>query len=266
MHVSINQIVSERSATFAINVPDLRTSYWLLKIAETYQQPIILQISERVLRTEGDVFVKCLIDQVEKFSVKVSIHIDHCKSEELCRDAIRWGVSSVLFDGSHLPFAENLDSCKRIVEFARAFGAWVEGEIAPIPGEEDGMSNSESLKPALSDTELFIKKSGIFSFAPFFGNFHGHYADTYQDFDLAYLAKVKQLTTLPIVIHGGSGMKEDLARSILHIGAGKINFSSDFKKALLAKPIHSTDPYHAACEVELAVRNTFENLRKIWQK
>lgn len=263
MYVPIHEIVSERSATFAINVPDLRASYWLLKYATQMGQPLILQVSERVLRNEGEPFIGSLISQIRQFPVRATAHIDHCSDVELCRKALDWGVSSVLFDGSKLPFEKNLETARGLVQYAKTLGGSVEGEVSPIPGAEDGKAHAAGTQVSVADAIRFVRETGVFCFAPYFGNAHGHYPATFEGFDYDYLESLKQQCPVPLVIHGGSGIQKADATRILGIGAGKINFSTDFKEALSGNT-DNREPYLAGLDVEKKVQLAFQRLREIW--
>lgn len=264
MLVATSELVSERTLTFAINVPHPDCAVWLLESASAYDQPIILQISERVLKTLGQPFIERLKRTIQGHRATASIHLDHCRDPALCKDAINWGASSVLFDGSRLPIGDNANHCIDVVRYAEKFNAVVEGECAPIPGDEDGIEGDE--KPLVTPSLLksFVEQTGVFMLAPFFGNIHGDYKDAGSSLNLNYLAQVRKTVGVPLVIHGGSGISRPVAQLIKDIGAGKLNISTDFKKIL--SKLDTVSPENRANQGHSLFASAFENLREIWIK
>lgn len=263
VYSSIHRIVTRDSRTFAINVPDMKLAYWVLRLATKHQMPVILQISERVLKHEGQYYVRALKQLADTVPVEVAIHLDHCKNIDLCHQALEWGLQSLLFDGSELPLADNLKFAKDLVAKALRFDAYVEGEIAAIPGNEDGCELEKSNQISVEDAISFAKETSVFSFAPFFGNFHGQYPRGYDGFDFEYLKKLSENINIPLVIHGGSGMTKLHASRLKGIGFGKLNISTDFKSAL--SNVMETDPFKANLEQEQNVSEVFERLVAIWR-
>lgn len=210
---------------------------------------------------------RALVQDVRKlmaqYSIQTTIHIDHCRDQELCISALEWGASSVLFDGSTLSFEDNLKVCRSVVKEASTLGCFVEGECSPIPGSEDGHKNEQSELLAVEILRDFTVRSGVFSIAPYFGNAHGDYPMGDVVLDLTYLERLSSQIQVPLVIHGGSGIQRETAQKISSIGAGKVNFSTDFKKVLKRLEI---EPRSSHSNLGRSwFHETYANLRSIWR-
>lgn len=264
MLTSIQDIVDFSSGTFAINVPSLNVAYWLVKIFEERRRPLILQLSERLYVREGAYFVNVLSEIARQSKAKVALHLDHCGDIDLCKSAIGAGINSVLFDGSHLDLIENQKLTENLVVWAKKKGAFVEGEISPILGQEDGKKVNAQRLVTVDESVSFIRKTGVFSFSPFFGNSHGLYHAPVNQYDTEFLKHLRDQSSVPLVIHGGSGLPSDVIRTIRSIGVGKVNISTEIKKVLQNHKHGDWDPFKSDQILYQSFVDCIEELFKKW--
>jgi ketose-bisphosphate aldolase len=221
----------ERYGVAAFNAVDDITMDGLIKAAAEARSPVIIQISVKTVHFWGaDVIKDMFTDMARRVPVPVTLHLDHCPDPEVAQICLDAGWNSVLFDGSGLSYRENFDTTITIVEMARQTGATVEGELVTVAGVEDGVGSDEEgeLLPIEDEIE-FIRQTGIYCYAPPIGTAHGFYkaAPTIR-YD-----RIQQLvdaTQMPMVLHGGSGLSNDVFARLISLGAAKVNISTDLKK------------------------------------
>lgn len=197
--------------------------------------PVILQTSVATVKQIGvNRLADILIPIAENASVPVAIHLDHCKDLELARLCIDAGWSSVMIDFSSLPLEENISKTSEIVQYAQGKQVSVEGELGAIVGVEDDISVSvaDAFSANEDDALRFVEETGIHVFAPAIGTAHGLYkASPNIDFEL--FERLTKLLSLPLVIHGGTGLSEEVFKRLIKIGAAKINISTALKNAYM---------------------------------
>ena len=173
--------------------------------------PIIMQISTGTAQYIG---YKLLADSVKSLSetsgMDICLHLDHCSKEESIKEAINYGFSSVMIDGSSLPIDENIKLTKRVVEFAHSRGVSVEGEIGTIGGNEDGIKANidASMYTEPKDALRFYKETEIDAMAISIGTAHGLYKGK-ANISFEKLEEIKELTNAPLVLHGGTGVSDE---------------------------------------------------------
>ena len=167
----------------------------------------------------------------EETEVPVAIHLDHARELCLVEKALEYGFSSVMFDGSSLPFEENIQKTRRVVEMARDAGASVEGEvgIVPAPGAKPGESGLTDVDQAVE----FAERTGVDLLAVSLGSVHGM-TETSLSLDQGLLKKLGKALSVPLVLHGASGVTDDAVRQAIGHGVRKINVNTALK-ALAAK-------------------------------
>ena len=251
-----DRALSEGYAVPAFNVENLEYLQAVLQAASETGSPIIVAAAQVELDYMGGrVFVDMVRSLASELSVPVSIHLDHGPSFEDAMRAIRYGFTSVMYDGSALPLEENIANTKRVVSAAHACGVSVEGEIGVIGGEAeagdeqaDGTGDAagtpertgapEGLAPpaaALADPdqcERFVTETGVDSFAAAIGNVHGFYrGEPNLQFEL--LAEIERRTGVPLVLHGGTGIPVDDIRKAIRLGVSKINFGTGMRSSFI---------------------------------
>lgn len=160
--------------------------------------------------------------------VPVALHADHFKSYDDIVDAINAGYSSVMFDGSGLPFEENIRETKRIVDYAHCIGVTVEGELGRLVGEEGDLKvlGPEAAQTDPDEAVEFVERTGIDALAVAIGTQHGHYVAA-PHLNIERLAKIDSMVKIPLVLHGGSGTPIDQVQAAIRHGIRKINVATD---------------------------------------
>lgn len=215
------------------NINNLEWTKAVLLTAEELKSPVILGVSEGAgkymcgYKTVADM-VKAMIDELG-ITVPVALHLDH-GSYEGAKKCIAAGFSSIMFDGSHYPIAENVEKTKELVAECDRLGLSLEAEVGAIGGEEDGViGNGEVADPneckQVADLGVTMLAAGI-------GNIHGKYPANWKGLDFDALAKIQELTgTMPLVLHGGTGIPADMIKKAISLGVSKINVNTECQLA-----------------------------------
>jgi fructose-bisphosphate aldolase, class II len=225
-----------RYAVAAFNTNNLEYTQAILAAATELNAPVIIEAAKSEIDyMDGYVFVAMVKAMAEKLPIPVGIHLDHGPTYDEAVRCIRYGFTSVMYDGSSLPLAENIANTKKVVAAAHACGVSVEGEIGVIGQAADGPEGQKNDKTGLADPdqcEEFVKATGVDCFAAAIGNAHGIYTRKPElRFDL--LADIEKRTGVPLVLHGGTGIPEEDIRKAITMGVSKINFSTVMRKGCL---------------------------------
>lgn len=228
----LREAYGRRQAVAAFNVFDYQTVHWAIAAAEARQLPVLIEFYPG---WKGFVPLDVIADmtrrQAERVTVPVGLHLDHCGTLEGVRDALEAGYPSVMYDGSSLPFEENLAVTRAVVEMAKGYGADVEAELGHV-GSGASLSDigdaSHFTDPALA--EQFVRETGVSSLAVSIGNGHGNYVKT-PELDIARLAEINRRLGIPIVLHGGSGIPDAQVRAAVRNGIAKMNVATDYHQA-----------------------------------
>lgn len=211
------------------NINNLEWTKAVLQAAEENKSPVILGVSEGAnkymtgFKVVADM-VKAMIETLN-ITVPVALHLDH-GSYEGAKKAIAAGYSSVMFDGSHYDIEENIEKTKEIVALAHSLGISVEAEVGAIGGEEDGVIGSGEV--ADPDECKRISDLGVDFLAAGIGNIHGKYPENWKGLDFDVLKKVNEVTgDVPLVLHGGTGIPEDMVKKAISMGVSKINVNTE---------------------------------------
>ncbi len=211
------------------NINNLEWTKAILLTAEELKSPVILGVSEGAakymtgFKVVADM-VKAMVESLN-ITVPVALHLDH-GSYEGAKKAIEAGFSSVMFDGSHYAIDENIKLTKDMVERTRKLGVSLEAEVGAIGGEEDGVvGGGEVADPAECK---MIADLGVDFLAAGIGNIHGKYPENWQGLNFEVLDKVNEVTgDTPLVLHGGTGIPEDMIKKAISMGVSKINVNTD---------------------------------------
>ena len=221
----------------AFNTNNLEWTQAILQAAEAKKAPVLIQTSMGAAKYMGGYklvvnMVKDLIESMN-ITVPVTLHLDH-GDYEAALACIEAGYTSVMFDGSHLPFDENLKLAKDVVEKAHAKGVSVECEVGSIGGEEDGIIGTGEL--ADIDECVQIANTGIDFLACGIGNIHGAYPSNWTGLAFDHLQAIANAVgqDMPLVLHGGSGIPADQIAKAISMGVSKINVNTEFQ-VLFAK-------------------------------
>lgn len=215
----------------AFGVHNLEIMKAIIAGAEKANAPVILQTTSSTYKYIGMPYMIALAKAAAaQAKVPVALHLDHGESLNNVMECLRAGYTSVMIDGSGLPFEDNIALVKRVVEVAKAVGVPVEAELGTIGGVEDELKVDEA-NALFTDPEMagrFVHETGIDSFAPAFGTAHGAYKKEPElQFDL--LDQIRQATNIPLVMHGASGVPDASVKKAIGLGVSKVNFSTELK-------------------------------------
>jgi fructose-bisphosphate aldolase, class II len=238
---------AEGYAVGQFNLNNLEFTQAILQAAESEKSPVILGVSEGAARYMGG--FKTVVKMVEglmedyKVTVPVAIHLDHGSSFEKCKEAIDAGFTSVMIDASHHPFEENIEITSKVVDYAHAHSVSVEAELGTVGGQEDDVVAEGVIYADPKECEELVKRTGIDCLAPALGSVHGPYKGE-PNLGFKEMEEIGNITGMPLVLHGGTGIPtKDIQRSI-SLGTAKINVNTEnqiasakvVREVLAAKP------------------------------
>ena len=236
MLVNLTQILSiaeeNRYAVGAFNTPNLECINAVLSAAEKLNVPVIIAHAELHEAVSPLTKIGPVMVQAAKASrVPVCVHLDHCEDLDYMAQALEIGFTGVMYDGSTLPYEENLVNTKKAVAMAGKYGCGVEAELGALASREGGAANVSG--PVYTDPDeavSFCRETGIDALAPSFGTAHGIYKSK-PILDLDRVKVISEKTGLPLVMHGGSGVSPEDYRTGIRNGLRKINYYSYMSKA-----------------------------------
>jgi len=216
-------------AVAQININNLEWTKAVLQTVEELKAPVILGVSAGAAKyMTGFKTVTAMVkamDAALNISVPVALHLDHGKYDEAL-ECIEAGFTSIMFDGSHFAIEENVEKTKELVEIAHKNGLSIEAEVGSIGGEEDGVIGMGEV----ADPEQcrLISSLGIDFLAAGIGNIHGVYPPNWKGLDFDALEKIHNATGgIPLVLHGGTGIPEDMIKKSISLGVSKINVNTE---------------------------------------
>ena len=240
MLVSAKEMLEKaREGKYAVgqfNINNLEWTKSVLLTAEELKSPVILGVSEGAgkymtgFKTVA-AMVKAMMEELN-ITVPVALHLDH-GTYEGCYKCIKAGFSSIMFDGSHYPIEENIEKTKELVKVAHAMGLSLEAEVGSIGGEEDGVVGlGECADPAECKS---IADLGIDFLAAGIGNIHGKYPENWPGLRFDVLEQIKAAVgDMPLVLHGGTGIPEDMIKKAISLGVAKINVNTECQLSFAA--------------------------------
>lgn len=232
--VSLKEILGpafeKRYGVGAFNIVDDLTMMAVLDAAVETRSPVIIQVSVKTVKFWGARLIQeAFTELASQRPIPATLHLDHCPDVSMIKTCLKAGWNSALFDASNLTYEENLRQTKEVVGFAKKLGAGVEGELEAVKGVEDGVGGDlEGELVPIDKCIEFIEATGIDCFAPAIGTAHGMYStEPVINFD-----RVKEITTrksVPIVLHGGTGLSDDTFHRLIQNGCAKVNISTKLK-------------------------------------
>ena len=242
MREMLKKAKQERYAVGAFNILDYNSMKAVVKAAEQLNSPVIVQTSVKTVEFWGfEPMIQWFNQLASKANVPVAIHLDHCKDVEFIRQCIANGWTSVMIDASSKPYEENLALTKQVVEMAKPKNVSVEAEMGAIVGVEDDIHVKEQ-DAHLADpekAETFCSELELDCFAPAVGTAHGVYkGEPKIAFDL--IEDIAKRTEMPLALHGGTGLTEQIFKKCISLGCAKVNISTQLKYVC----IDSFSDYH----------------------
>ena len=218
-------------AVGAFNAENMEMLQAIIAAAEAENAPVMIQTTPGTLKYAGPACFAGLVSRLARDAkVPVALHLDHGNSYELAEECAREGYTSLMIDGSKLPYEENIALTRRVVEMAGELP--VEAELGTVGGKEDGME----AKPQYTDPAEaadFVSRTGISSFAVAIGTAHGVYKGE-PKLDLERLSEVRAKVDVPLVLHGTSGVPTDQVQECIRRGICKVNYATDLRIAFTA--------------------------------
>lgn len=222
-----------RYAVPAFNAENMEMVQAIVAAAEEMRSPVMIQTTpttvKYITREMAYAMVKA---EADRATVPVALHLDHCENYDDVVKAMEVGYSSVMIDASKIPYEDNVALTAKVVAAAKAFGATVEAELGTVGGKEDG----HSAEVTYTDPDLaldFATRTGVDIFAVAIGTAHGFYkGEPKLNFEL--LAKLREIIAVPLVLHGGSGVPDEMIRRTIELGISKVNFATELRAAMTA--------------------------------
>lgn len=229
----LNKAKAGHYAVGQFNINNLEWTKAILLAAEETRSPVILGVSEGAGKymTGYKTVVGMVNGMLEglNISVPVALHLDH-GSYEGCKACIEAGFSSVMFDGSHYPIEENVEKTKELVKVTRGKGMSIEAEVGSIGGEEDGVIGKGECADPVECKE--VADLGVTMLAAGIGNIHGKYPENWEGLSFETLDAIQKLTgDMPLVLHGGTGIPDDMIKKAITLGVAKINVNTECQLA-----------------------------------
>ena len=216
----------EGYAVGSFSVANMEMVLGVLKAVEETKSPAIIQIAEvRLNHSPLELIGPLMVAAAKNSSIPIAVHFDHGKTKEKIKQALEIGFTSVMFDGSHLPFEENAEITAQIKQLAASYGADCEGEIGCVGGSEDGSEDIAINCTSPAQALEFYQKTSVDALAVAIGNAHGNYKQAPKlRFDI--LEETANLVEAPLVLHGGTGILPEDFKKCIKLGINKINIAT----------------------------------------
>jgi 6-phospho-5-dehydro-2-deoxy-D-gluconate aldolase len=233
MKEMLEKAKKEKYAVGQFNINSFQWAEAILEAAVEERSPIIVASSDRLVDYLGgfktiSVMVNRIVEE-KKITVPVALHLDHGKNVERCKEAIDAGYTSVMIDGSHYPIDENIAMTKQVADYARRHGVTVEAEVGTVGGNEDGLIGGINYADPQECLRL-VKETGIHALAAALGSVHGPYQGE-PKLGFAEMKVISELTNVPLVLHGGSGIPLHQLHKAIELGHAKINVNTECLQA-----------------------------------
>lgn len=218
-------------AVGAFNVENMEMVKAVIAAAEEMKAPVMLQTTPSTVKYGTlETFAGIVKAEAEKTEIPVCLHLDHGSSFDLAVQAMKAGYTSVMIDGSHEIFEENIALTKKVVEVARAYGVPVEAELGKVGGKEDDLEAEADTNTDPEEAKEFVERTGVSSLAIAIGTAHGFYAGT-PILDKERVSDCKEVVSVPLVLHGASGLSEEDVVECVQRGMCKVNFATELRVA-----------------------------------
>ena len=261
MLTNLNQVlVPAREGGYcvgAFNIFNLETVDAVYRAALDLKAPVIFAFGEKYIEVANIRIIATLVQELAgRTTLPMVLHLDHCKSIDVIYKAVQAGFTSVMFDGSRLTFSENLSQTRQVVRFAHSVDVTVEAELGSVPFDHGQSEIPEEYLTKVDEAVSFVEETGVDALAVAIGTAHGEYKGRpkiYHD----RLREIAAKVSLPLVLHGGSGVPEEDILQAVRTGISKINVNTQISSAAVKrlkvlcakeKPGHLSDLLHGAEE------------------
>jgi ketose-bisphosphate aldolase len=230
MQQILKHAFQKRYGVGAFNIVNDLTMHAVLAAAAETRSPVIVQVSVKTVKQIGARLIQQMFqDMARRVPIPATLHLDHCPDRKMIEECVGAGWNSVLFDASNLDYEDNLAQTTAVVALAHKHDVAVEGELEAVKGVEDGIGSEEGGMVVPLDKALaFMRATGIDSFAPAIGTAHGLYKHE-PKINFERVAEIVAAEPLPLVLHGGTGLKNEVFQELIRLGAVKVNISTQLK-------------------------------------
>ncbi len=218
----------------AFNIHNLETIQGVVQGAVAQRSPVIIQTTPGTLKHGEIEYISAIVKAAAvKHDIPMVLHMDHCPSFETIVACLTNGYTSVMIDGAHLPYDENVALVRKVVEMAHSVGVQVEGEIGKIGGVEDDLyvSEAEAAYTVPEEAKQFVDDTGVDTLAVAIGTAHGMYKGT-PKLDFERIKLIDSLVSVPLVLHGASGVPNESVQKAIQYGMAKINIATELKNPM----------------------------------
>lgn len=265
MKTLLEKAEKENKAVGAFSVGNMEMVMGAVAAAEELNTPVILQIAEcRLKNSPLELMGPMMLSAAKNSKVDIAVHLDHGLKFETVQKALELGFTSVMFDGSVLPLEENIQTVKKVVEEAKKYGATVEAELGVVGGNEGEGKAHEIMCTNPDDAKLFCDETGVDALAVAIGNAHGNYP-VLPNLRFDVLDDINKMVDTPLVLHGGTGISDEMFQQAIMLGVRKINiatasFDSLARYALnYCKPVEKANYFELSAQMSLGV---YENVKR----
>lgn len=218
-------------AVGAFNVENMEMVKAVIAAAEELRAPVMLQTTPSTIKYGTlDTYYAIVAAEAKKASVPVCLHLDHGSSFELAVQALKAGYTSVMIDGSHENLEGNIAVSKQVADVAKACGIPVEAELGKVGGKEDDLEAEADTNTDPMEAKEFVERTGVTSLAVAIGTAHGFYKGT-PVLDKERVSEIRKVVSIPLVLHGASGLSDDEVRECVRRGICKVNFATELRAA-----------------------------------
>ena len=215
----------------AFNVENMEMVMAVISAAEEMNAPVIMQTTPSTVKYASlDYFLANARVAASQAKVPVVMHLDHGSSFELAAQAFRAGYTSIMIDGSHSSFEDNIKISKAVVDMCKPAGIAVEAELGKVGGKEDDLDGGDGGFTDPQEAKEFVERTGVDSLAVAIGTAHGMYKGE-PKLDLERLSEIREVVSVPLVLHGGSGIPDSKVQEAINRGICKVNYATELRIA-----------------------------------
>ncbi|MCI9632322.1 MAG: class II fructose-bisphosphate aldolase [Ruminococcus sp.] len=218
-------------AVGAFNVENMEMVKAVIAAAKELHAPVMLQTTPSTIKYGTlETYYAIVAAEAKKAAVPVCLHLDHGSSFELAVQALKAGYTSVMIDGSHEDFEGNIAVSKQVADAAKACGIPVEAELGKVGGKEDDLEAEADTNTDPMEAKEFVERTGVTSLAVAIGTAHGFYKGT-PVLDKERVSEIRKVVSIPLVLHGASGLSDEEVRECVRRGICKVNFATELRAA-----------------------------------
>lgn len=247
----------------AFNIDNLESAMAVSEVMHEMRVPVIVQTIPRTLNYGGIAMYPAMMRELmADCPVDYALHLDHGNSLSLARKCVASGFSSVMFDGSAMSFEDNVKFTKEVSDFALPMAVSVEGELGAIGGKEEGDTDMEASYTKVDEAEEFVRRTNVSTLAIGVGTAHGVYKGE-PKINVKRIDEIHSAIDTPLVLHGASGLSDDVLRDCIAAGISKINFATELRQAYTEgiKAEFAKDP--EVFDPKIYMRGAVDNIKEV---